>query len=432
MSPARPSVPAVLRVLGGRPLLLLLLLLSAPAVRGSCNDPPRLLFASLEKTYSNQNYFPVGSTVDYQCRLGYRRERDLSTTLTCLDNLEWSKPAEFCKKRACPNPGELQNGNVKIETDLLFGSFISLSCNTGYKLIGASSIYCVVQENGVGWSDRLPLCQEISCPEPPKIENGMIKEESSIYVYRQTVTYECNRGFTLVGQHSIYCDAENEEGVWSGPAPECRGRHVPPKPPPEVQESTTVPSAQKPTKVIVPATQGVPVPRATTRVYTTGTTKGKGSSPAGAAYLISGLVAGTVIVGILILVKIFWDYGKSGTHMGNIDSFACAANNRWLAALAKEEKEESEHKCTDCFRFLRTFWRSDCNKCSSVLQSAVSSLRSLRSVSRAKGKGLGPGNTPKAFENLNSLRTCRLCSCPEWKHEDKVVCDLFTRCVMLF
>ncbi|XP_069911321.1 complement decay-accelerating factor isoform X6 [Oryctolagus cuniculus] len=314
MSPARPSVPAVLRVLGGRPLLLLLLLLSAPAVRGdcglppdvpnaqpvleglspfpvqhtvrykcnegfvkvpgkpdsalcqennqwsevkefcnrSCNDPPRLLFASLEKTYSNQNYFPVGSTVDYQCRLGYRRERDLSTTLTCLDNLEWSKPAEFCKKRACPNPGELQNGNVKIETDLLFGSFISLSCNTGYKLIGASSIYCVVQENGVGWSDRLPLCQEISCPEPPKIENGMIKEESSIYVYRQTVTYECNRGFTLVGQHSIYCDAENEEGVWSGPAPECRGRHVPPKPPPEVQESTTVPSAQKPTKVIVP------------------------------------------------------------------------------------------------------------------------------------------------------------------------------------
>uniref|UniRef100_A0A5F9CVI4 Sushi domain-containing protein n=1 Tax=Oryctolagus cuniculus TaxID=9986 RepID=A0A5F9CVI4_RABIT len=218
----------------------------------SCNDPPRLLFASLEKTYSNQNYFPVGSTVDYQCRLGYRRERDLSTTLTCLDNLEWSKPAEFCKKRACPNPGELQNGNVKIETDLLFGSFISLSCNTGYKLIGASSIYCVVQENGVGWSDRLPLCQEISCPEPPKIENGMIKEESSIYVYRQTVTYECNRGFTLVGQHSIYCDAENEEGVWSGPAPECRGRHVPPKPPPEVQESTTVPSAQKPTKVIVP------------------------------------------------------------------------------------------------------------------------------------------------------------------------------------
>ncbi|XP_069911322.1 complement decay-accelerating factor isoform X7 [Oryctolagus cuniculus] len=351
MSPARPSVPAVLRVLGGRPLLLLLLLLSAPAVRGdcglppdvpnaqpvleglspfpvqhtvrykcnegfvkvpgkpdsalcqennqwsevkefcnrSCNDPPRLLFASLEKTYSNQNYFPVGSTVDYQCRLGYRRERDLSTTLTCLDNLEWSKPAEFCKKRACPNPGELQNGNVKIETDLLFGSFISLSCNTGYKLIGASSIYCVVQENGVGWSDRLPLCQEISCPEPPKIENGMIKEESSIYVYRQTVTYECNRGFTLVGQHSIYCDAENEEGVWSGPAPECRGRHVPPKPPPEVQESTTVPSAQKPTKVIVP----------------------------GAAYLISGLVAGTVIVGILILVKIFWDYGKSGTYNTN-------------------------------------------------------------------------------------------------------------------
>ncbi|XP_062066255.1 complement decay-accelerating factor isoform X4 [Lepus europaeus] len=366
MSPARPSVPAVLRVLGGRPLLLLLLLLSAPAVQGdcglppevpnaqpvleglstfpvqhtvrykcnegfvkvpgkpdsslcqennqwsevkefcnrSCNDPPRLLFASLEKTYSNQNYFPVNSTVDYQCRMGFRRERDLSATLTCLDNLEWSKPAEFCKKRACPNPGELQNGNVKIETDLLFGSSISFSCNTGYKLIGASSIYCVVKENSVGWSDRLPMCQEIFCPEPPKIENGMIKEEFNVYVYRQTVTYECNRGFTLVGQHSIYCDVENEEGVWSGPAPECRGRHVPPKPPPEVQESTTVPSAQKPTKVIVPATQSVPVPRATTRMYTTGTTKGKGSSPSGAANLISGHTWVTLTVLLVLLITV--------------------------------------------------------------------------------------------------------------------------------
>lgn len=56
--------------------------------------------------------------------------------------------------------------------------------------------------------------------------------------------------------------------------------------------------------------------------------------------------------------------------MGNIDSFACAANNRWLAALAKEETEESEHKCTGCFHLLRTFWRSDCNKCGSVRRSA--------------------------------------------------------------
>ncbi|XP_073904546.1 complement decay-accelerating factor isoform X4 [Castor canadensis] len=226
----------------------------------SCDVPPGLLFASLRKTYTQQNYFPVGSTVDYECRPGYRRDPSLSGTLTCLQNLEWSKPDEFCKKKSCPNPGEIKNGIINITTDILFGSAISFSCNTGYKLVGADSSYCFLMGKTVGWSEPLPTCVEIFCPEPPQIENGRIREESDTYKYRQTVTYECSKGLTLVGSSSIFCDVKGEQGEWSGSPPECKGKSPATKPPPTVQKPTTVkvpgtkvpPTPQKPTMVKVP------------------------------------------------------------------------------------------------------------------------------------------------------------------------------------
>ncbi|NP_998980.1 complement decay-accelerating factor precursor [Sus scrofa] len=226
MSPLPRSAPAVRRLMGGQtppPLLLLLLLLCIPAAQGDCSLPPdvpnaqpdlrglasfpeqttitykcnkgfvkvpgmadsvlclndkwsevaefcnrscdvptRLHFASLKKSYSKQNYFPEGFTVEYECRKGYKRDLTLSEKLTCLQNFTWSKPDEFCKKKQCPTPGELKNGHVNITTDLLFGASIFFSCNAGYRLVGATSSYCFAIANDVEWSDPLPDCQEIS------------------------------------------------------------------------------------------------------------------------------------------------------------------------------------------------------------------------------------------------------------------------------
>nr|XP_020019706.1 complement decay-accelerating factor isoform X2 [Castor canadensis] len=263
----------------------------------SCDVPPGLLFASLRKTYTQQNYFPVGSTVDYECRPGYRRDPSLSGTLTCLQNLEWSKPDEFCKKKSCPNPGEIKNGIINITTDILFGSAISFSCNTGYKLVGADSSYCFLMGKTVGWSEPLPTCVEIFCPEPPQIENGRIREESDTYKYRQTVTYECSKGLTLVGSSSIFCDVKGEQGEWSGSPPECKGKSPATKPPPTVQKPTTVkvpgtkvpPTPQKPTMVKVPATQHTPVSRTSVGIHVTRTSnKGKENAAKDAANFLYG------------------------------------------------------------------------------------------------------------------------------------------------
>ncbi|XP_060034331.1 complement decay-accelerating factor isoform X6 [Erinaceus europaeus] len=222
----------------------------------SCDVPPRLLFAFLRIRYSKQNYFPAGSTVHYSCREGYTKV--MSDKLTCLPEFVWSKPNEFCKKKPCPNPGEIKNGHINITTDMLFGATILFSCDTGYKLVGAASSYCTVMGNNVGWSSTPPECKEISCSAPPEVHNGTIQEPQPLYVYRQSVTYKCAEGFTLAGDKSIYCTVKDGEGAWSGPPPECR------------------------------AAQTAATTRATTRAHATSATKRRGPPPSGAGTTVFG------------------------------------------------------------------------------------------------------------------------------------------------
>ncbi|XP_044799190.2 complement decay-accelerating factor isoform X23 [Bubalus bubalis] len=298
MSPVRPRARAMLSLLGGLGPQLLLLLLRPPAASGDCSLPPdvpnaqatlggltsfpekrtvtykcnrgfvkvpgkadsvvcqnnkwselaefcnrscdvptRLLFASLKKSYSQQNYFPEGTTVEYECRQGYIRDPSLSGNITCLQNFVWSKPDRFCKKKSCPKPREIDNGHVNITTDILLGATIYFSCNAGYKLVGAASSFCAPVGNTVGWTDEFPECQE----------------------------------------------------------------------------TDVIPTVPKSTEVNVPA-KSTAVPRTTPRFHATGTPKGRGSAPSVASTVASGCVAVTVIIGIIILVKIFWDSGKSGSY----------------------------------------------------------------------------------------------------------------------
>ncbi|XP_057171356.1 complement decay-accelerating factor isoform X2 [Ursus arctos] len=237
----------------------------------SCDVPTRLLFASLKTSFTKQNYFPEGSIVEYDCRPGYRRDYSLSGKLTCLQNFTWSKPDEFCKRKSCPNPGDLRNGRVSIPTDILYGASISFSCNEGYRLVGVPSSYCSLVDDGVGWSDPLPECQEIFCPEPPEINNGFILDLRDTYVYQQAIKYRCKEGFTLIGENSIYCTVKGDQGEWSGPPPECKGSQISKVTPPVQKSTTVIASATKPTSTPQkPTTTNVPSTKApSTRKPTT-------------------------------------------------------------------------------------------------------------------------------------------------------------------
>ncbi|XP_045693606.1 complement decay-accelerating factor isoform X5 [Phyllostomus hastatus] len=325
----------------------------------SCSVPTRLRFASLQSIYNNQNYFPPGTVVEYDCRGGYSRDHSLSNTLTCLQNYTWSKPEKFCKKKSCPNPGEILNGHVNIKTDILFGGLLTFSCNTGYKLVGVTSTYCLVRGDNVDWGDPFPECKgsppiskvtpapqkpttvdvsgtkapstpqkptTVDVPETPPAAQTPITANSSV----TQATPKTQRLTTA--KASFTRSLPGTQKFTAAHAPVTKSLHT----------TQRLPSAP------ISATRSTAVPRLTTPSHAS-TPKGKGTPFAGASAIAFGFVAGALIIGIVILGIIFWDRGKSGTYICNTDSFANDTSSHWLFDLAKEERRR---KCTEVHRLL--------------------------------------------------------------------------------
>ncbi|XP_010019535.1 PREDICTED: complement receptor type 1-like, partial [Nestor notabilis] len=194
-----------------------------PSCGAGCNAPTRLAFAELKELYRNQTIFPVGRTVEFVCRPGYTQHIGMSPAITCLKNRTWSVALEFCKRKQCANPGDPENGQAIVLTDLLLGSKVNYTCNKGYKLVGGSQRTCEVAGTSVSWSGDAPACQRITCGPPPNISHGTHSGHSrDTFSYADVVTYTCNPGHPLAGEPSIICStADGEHGVWSGPPPRC-------------------------------------------------------------------------------------------------------------------------------------------------------------------------------------------------------------------
>ncbi|XP_007952018.1 C4b-binding protein alpha chain [Orycteropus afer afer] len=191
------------------------------AVLGDCDPPDNLFFAS-PISEVNETSFKVGTKLRYTCRPGYSKSSS-NLFLTCTQDGSW-KYHTFCIKKRCRNPGDLLNGQVEIKTDLYFGSQIEFSCLEGYLLIGATTSYCDIADNGVGWSNPLPVCVIAHCEPPPDISNGKHNGgEDDVYTYGSSVAYRCDPQYSLLGQASISCMVENKTiGVWRPSAPTCK------------------------------------------------------------------------------------------------------------------------------------------------------------------------------------------------------------------
>ncbi|NXM45366.1 CR1L protein, partial [Gymnorhina tibicen] len=199
-------------------------------VHSRCAAPPRSPSAEPKEQLEGTQLFPYGHRMEFVCRPGFMRNARTRNFLMCGVNGVWHGPSDICIPKACTYPGEPANGRLVLPGNFSFGSTVTFSCNTGYRLIGHSEIACVVRNTALTWNRDIPTCQAIPCLPPPQIENGqhsgMDKED---FVYGDSVTYWCHspkrgqRPFSLVGEASIFCTTRDDlNGVWSSPAPECK------------------------------------------------------------------------------------------------------------------------------------------------------------------------------------------------------------------
>ncbi|XP_026635793.1 complement component receptor 1-like protein [Microtus ochrogaster] len=217
---------------GGAKLAILLLFLP-PSVLGQCKAPSWFPFAN-RITQTDESEFPIGTSLMYECRPGYIKRQ---FSIICEQNSDWTSAENKCIRKSCTNPKDLQNGIVNIITDIQFGSSITYTCNTGYRLIGSSTAMCIISGNGVVWDNEAPICDRIPCEAPQAITNGEFVTPTEDFYYGMVVTYRCKTGdrgkklFNLVGEPSLHCTSnDGEVGVWSGPPPQCieLGKCTPP------------------------------------------------------------------------------------------------------------------------------------------------------------------------------------------------------------
>ncbi|XP_040279987.1 membrane cofactor protein-like [Bufo bufo] len=184
---------------------------------GDCGAPPRLQFGELDTQFIDQDNFSTGAAVTYKCRSGFTRAQGTNNSITCLSNSTWSTPEEFCTRRSCGNPGDLQHGTVSFP-DTLFGARATYTCNLGYNMISRRN-FRECQNDGT-WSNEVPVCEVQTCPPPNAITDGSFSPDNEEYEYLNAVTYQCkDKTYALIGERTLSC---TEHGNWSADPPQCK------------------------------------------------------------------------------------------------------------------------------------------------------------------------------------------------------------------
>lgn len=144
------------------------------------------------------------------CAEGYISS--LNTTWKCLGTGSWEDNSEMpeCIPLTCHKPAV---DNLLVSGENTFNSTVRFACQKGYKLNGRTNVTCSV---GGLWDAKWPHCEEIDCLDPPNIENGVVKFESTLF--QAKTEYSCNTGYTLDGVKVVTC---GDNSTWYPKKPLC-------------------------------------------------------------------------------------------------------------------------------------------------------------------------------------------------------------------
>uniref|UniRef100_A0A8C0G8C1 Sushi domain-containing protein n=1 Tax=Chelonoidis abingdonii TaxID=106734 RepID=A0A8C0G8C1_CHEAB len=117
---------------------------------------------------------------------------------------------------ACGRPPTLMNGlhNGGMKEYFPYESQVTYSCGNGLSLIGESSIYCTSDGVNMMWSGPAPQCKG-----KPEVENGRMMTTRQAFTYGVTVRFSCKEGYLLHGSRESQCQDDN---TWNPPVPSCQ------------------------------------------------------------------------------------------------------------------------------------------------------------------------------------------------------------------
>ena len=122
----------------------------------------------------------------------------------------------FLSVVSCGNPGTPINGML-IGDVFTYQSVVRFQCKEGFRVNGQEEIRCLATAE---WSHSIPKCQIVQCEDPGKPANS--RRTLTSLIVHSMVTYECIRGYQLVGTRKRTCQPN---GQWNGTQPECTGRY---------------------------------------------------------------------------------------------------------------------------------------------------------------------------------------------------------------
>ncbi|XP_023947925.1 locomotion-related protein Hikaru genki [Bicyclus anynana] len=190
--------------------------------------PPRVSASPHLRTHAQGTR--LGSAIQYSCKEGYHLKG--SAIANCMGDGQWSTAAPTCEAIVCPELRAAGSFTHLSDYNKSVGGRAVIACAWGYRLVGAPGLEC---EPDGRWSDAVPTCVPIYCPEPPNVpELGRLTKthppRDGKHPVGHLLLYYCEAGYQLVGENSIVC---TESGFWSHPPPFCMR-------PSEVRKSDTI------------------------------------------------------------------------------------------------------------------------------------------------------------------------------------------------
>uniref|UniRef100_A0A4W2HAH9 Complement factor H n=2 Tax=Bos indicus x Bos taurus TaxID=30522 RepID=A0A4W2HAH9_BOBOX len=183
-----------------------------------CGLPPYIQNGVISHKKDSYQY---GEEVTYDCDEGFGTDGPAS--IRCLGG-EWSRPQD-CISTNCVNLPTFEDAVLTDREKDFYrsGEQVAFKCLSYYQLDGSNTIQCIKSK----WIGR-PACRDVSCGNPPQVENAIIHNQKSKYQSEERARYECIGNYDLFGEMEVVC----LNGTWTEP-PQCKdsqGKCGPPPP----------------------------------------------------------------------------------------------------------------------------------------------------------------------------------------------------------